>query len=73
MNSFENQQKRISFLALHRDLTGMLKPTVDIDGKRHEELCQYVFTLVENLFAKYPVSQETKAPITKANGEDLPL
>ena len=68
MNGFLNQQKRISFLALHRDLTGMLKPVIDIDGKRHEELCQYVFTLVENLFAKYPVSQEKVKP----NGEELP-
>ena len=71
-NAYENQQKRIAFLSLHRDLIGGLKPVVEIDGKKHEELCKYTFVLVENLFKTYP-NTNGKADTPTIKSEELPL
>lgn len=75
MTNFENQQKRIAFLALHRDLLGHVKQQIGIDVKGHEELIEVVYAVVESLFAKYPLNEEANAPapITKENGEEMPL
>ncbi len=73
MSNYENQQKRIAFLAIHRDLMGHIKPQLSIDAKAYEELCELAFVSVENLFKKYLFNGETKEKITKTNGEDLPL
>ena len=71
--NYENQQKRISFLALHRDIIGSLKPQLEIDVKKHEGLVQYVYTVVDALFEKYPLNggKDEGEKITKT--EDLPL
>lgn len=69
-NSYGNQQKRIAFLALHRDIIGSLKPHLEIDVKKHEGLVQYVYTVVEALFKKYPMNGKEEG-IVKT--EDLPL
>jgi hypothetical protein len=68
MTPYEKQQRRIAFLALHRDILGSLKPQMEIDAKKYEGLVQYVYTIVENLFEKYPMNGKDEAEkITKTD------
>ena len=69
MDQFENQQKRIAFLSLHGHLMSAVKQEKELDGKKHIELCDYIFTIIESLFKKYPVggSKEEKPTIKKTD------
>ena len=69
MDQFTNQQKRIAFLSLHGHVMSAVKQEKELDGKKHIELCDYIFTVVESLFKKYPVggSKEEKVSIKKTN------
>ena len=71
-NGYENQQKRIAFLSIHGHLMGVQKPVIEIDGKKHEELCKYIFGVVEGLFAKWPINGEIKESPTIQKTDEVP-
>ena len=66
MNNFEQQQKRIAFLSLHRDLVARLKPITDFTVKDHDGLKEYAYVLMNELFKKYPIAgNKSTTEITK--------
>lgn len=77
MNNYENTQKRIAFLSIHRDLLGYCKQQVNIDAKGYEEICELAYVSMENLFKKYPYingkinEKPDSADINKT--EEIPL
>lgn len=72
MSQFENQQKRITFLSLHGNLTQVLKQVPEIDVTKHNQLVQYIYLLVDELFAKYPLGENGKSGTIKTTDE-IPL
>ena len=58
----ENQQKRIAFLSLHGHLMRAVKQEKELDGKKHLDMCQYIYAVVDNLFAKYPYNLKVEKP-----------
>ncbi len=70
-NGFDtNQQKRIAFLSIHGHFMSAVKQEKELDGKKHQELCEYIFAVVNNLFAKWPTEADTKVvPTIKKTGE----
>lgn len=65
-NGFDvNQQKRIAFLSLHGHFMSAVKQEREIDGKKHVEMCNYIFAVVDNLFEKFPMEKEEKLPSIK--------
>ena len=70
INPYETQQKRIAFLALHRDLMGNVGKNIEL--KAHDELVNKVYEMVDALFEKYQFANGKVEPsITKAE-ENLP-
>lgn len=73
MSQYENQQKRITFLSLHGNLTSTLKQVPEIDVTKHNQMVQYIYLLVDELFAKYPLGENGKGGVIKSNTEEIPL
>ena len=76
-SQFENQQKRITFLSLHGNLMSTLKQVPEVDVTKHNQLVQYIYLLVDELFIKYPLNGKGESKSVDGDGaiktEEIPL